>query len=170
MDTFPARDIAYLIRLDEIGWGLVLLALTIAIHAVVTFQILRVTHALWKRMDRARSRELGVGIIILTLWLIVLVHLGEVVIWAVFFVWKGAQPNVSSAFYNGLLNYTMLQAGYLPLRWRLLEGMLGIAGLLAFAWSTTIFFLSAPKFVQDAMDSVKEGRRTREAGANSSDN
>ena len=169
MDTFPARDIAYLIRLDEIGWGCVLLALTIAIHAVVTFQILRVTHALWKRMDRARSRELGVGIIILTLWLIVLVHLGEVVIWAVFFVWKGAQPNVSSAFYNGLLNYTMLQAGYLPLRWRLLEGMLGIAGLLTFAWSTTIFFWSAPKFAQDAMDSVKEGRRIRESSANSSD-
>ena len=169
MDTFPARDIAYLIRLDEIGWGCVLLALTIAIHGVVTFQILRVTHAVRKRMDHARSRELGVGIIILTLWLIVLVHLGEVVIWAVFFVWKDAQPNISSAFYNALLNYTMLQAGYLPLRWRLLEGMLGIAGLLTFAWSTTIFFWSAPKFVKDAMDSVKEGRRTREAGANSSD-
>ena len=169
MDTFPARDIAYLIRLDEIGWGLVLLALTIAIHAVVTFQILRMTFALWKRMERARLRELGFGIIILTLWLIVLLHLGEVVIWAVFFVWKGAQPNVSSAFYNGLLNYTMLQAGYLPLRWRLLEGMLGIAGLLTFAWSTTIFFWSAPKFVQEAMDSVKEGHQVRESSANSSD-
>ena len=169
MDTFPARDIAYLIRLDEIGWGCVLLASTIAIHAVVTFQILRVTHALRKRIDRARLRALGVGIIILTLWLIVLVHLGEVVIWAVFFVWKGAQPNVSSAFYNGLLNYTMLQAGYLPLRWRLLEGMLGIAGLLTFAWSTTIFFWSAPKFVREAMDSVKEGHQVRESSANSSD-
>ena len=169
MDTFPARDIAYLIRLDEIGWGLVLLALTIAIHAVVTFQILRLMFVLRKRMDRARSRELGAGIIILTLWLIVLVHLGEVVIWAVFFVWKGAQPNLSSAFYNGLLNYTMLQAGYLPLRWRLLEGMLGIAGLLTFAWSTTIFFWSAPKFVQEAMDSVKEGHQVRESSANSSD-
>ena len=169
MDTFSARDIAYLIRLDEIGWGCVLLALTIAIHAVLTFQILRVTHALWKRMDRARLRWLGVGIIILTLWLIVLVHLGEVVIWAAFFVWKDAQPNLSSAFYNGLLNYTMLQAGYLPQRWRLLEGMLGIAGLLAFAWTTTIFFWSAPKFVQEAIESVKEGRRTRESSASASD-
>ena len=161
MDTFPARDVAYFIRLDEIGWGCALLALTIAIHGVVTFQILRLTFALRKRTDRARSRELGIGIIILTLWPIVLVHLGEVLIWAVFFVWKDAQPNVSSAFYNALLNYTMLQAGYLPLRWRLLEGMLGIAGLLAFAWSTTIFFCSAPKFVQDAMDSVKGGHQIR---------
>jgi hypothetical protein len=169
VDTFPARDIAYLIRLDEIGWGCVLLALTIAIHAAGTFQILRLMFALRNRMERARLRELGVGIIILTLWLIVLVHLGEVVIWAVFFVWKDAQPNVSSAFYNGLLNYTMLQAGYLPQRWRLLEGMLGIAGLLTFAWSTTIFFWSAPKFVQEAMDSVKEGRSIRESSAKSSD-
>ena len=169
MDTFPARDIAYLIRLDEIGWGCLLLALTIAIHALVTFQILRVTHAMWKWMDRVRVRVLGVGIVILTLWLIVLVHLGEVVIWAAFFVWKDAQPNLSSAFYNGLLNYTMLQAGYLPLRWRLLEGMLGIAGLLTFAWSTTIFFWAAPKFVQDAMDSIKEGSRPGESSASSSD-
>src|SRR5262250_746586 len=167
MDTFPARDVAYFIRLDEIGWGCVLLALTIAIHGVVTFQILRLTFALRKRMGRARLGELGVGIVIVTLWLIVLAHLGEVFIWAVFFVWKDAQPNVSSAFYNALLNYTMLQAGYLPLRWRLLEGMLGIAGLLAFAWYTTIFFCSAPKFVQDAMDSVKAGHRIRESSANS---
>src|SRR5215470_5824641 len=117
---------------------------------------------------RSRSRALGSGAIILTLWLILLVHLGEVVIWAVFFVWKDAQPNVFSAFYNALLNYTMLQAGYLPLRWRLLEGMLGIAGLLAFAWSTTIFFWSAPKFVQDAMDSVKGRHRVRQSSATSS--
>src|SRR5262245_23050555 len=99
MDTFPARDVAYFIRLDEIGWGCVLLALTIAIHGVVSFQILRVMFALRKRMDGIRSRELGVGIIIMTLWLIVLVHLGEVAIWAGFFVWKDAQPNTSSAFY-----------------------------------------------------------------------
>jgi hypothetical protein len=169
VDTFPARDVAYLIRLDEIGWGCVLLALTTAIHAVVTFRILRVTHALRKRLDRARWRGLGVGIIVLTLWLIVLLHLGEVVIWAAFFVWKDAQPNLSSAFYNGLLNYTMLQAGYLPLRWRLLEGMLGIAGLLTFAWTTTIFFWSAPKFVQDAMDRVKEGSRTLDSSASPAD-
>jgi len=39
-----------------------------------------------------------------------------------------------------MLNYTTLQAGYLPQRWRLLEGMLGMAGLLTFAWSTSILF------------------------------
>src|SRR5215472_9044228 len=66
MDTFPARDIAYVIGLEEIGWGCVLLALTIAIHGAVSFQILRVTFVLTNRRDRARSHELGVGIIILT--------------------------------------------------------------------------------------------------------
>jgi hypothetical protein len=37
--------------------------------------------------------------------------------------------------YNALLNYTELQAGYLPLHWHLLEGLLGLAGIMTMAWS-----------------------------------
>ena len=88
---------------------------------------------------------------IFSVWLIVLLHLTEIALWAGFFVWKDAQPNIFSAYYNALLNYTTLAAGYLPLRWRLLEGMLGMTGLLAFAWSTTILFSFAPKFIHEAL-------------------
>ena len=37
----------------------------------------------------------------------------EVMLWTVFFVLAGAQPNHSASFYNAMLNYTTLQAGYL---------------------------------------------------------
>ena len=157
MYEFPARDLAYVISLDEIGWGALLMGMSIAIHGLGTFQVLRMTTALSERMEEARRRVrvVGTGIMILSVWMIVLIHLTEIGIWAVFYVWNDAQPNVFSAFYNAMLNYTTLQAGYLPLRWRLLEGMLGMTGLLTFAWSTTILFSLAPKLLQEAVQAEK---------------
>jgi hypothetical protein len=145
-----ATDLAYVIRLDEVAWGGVLLALTIALHGIGMFPILRIAIALMNRAKRAGREFLAVrlGILIVAVWMIVLVHLMEIALWAGFFVWKDAQPDIFNAFYHSMLNYTTLQAGYLPLRWRLLEGMLGIAGLLTFAWSTTVLLTLAPKLAE----------------------
>ncbi|HTS24215.1 MAG TPA: hypothetical protein VMN79_20680 [Casimicrobiaceae bacterium] len=163
MPEFPARDIAYVIRVDEIVWGGLLLALSIAMHGIGTFQILRATNAFAERTSEAVAhfRELKIGIVILAVWMIVLLHLSEIAVWAGFFVWKEAQPNVFAAFYNAMLNYTTLQAGYLPLRWRLLEGMLGMTGLLTFAWSTTTLFSLAPKLIEEALQAAAERREER---------
>jgi hypothetical protein len=158
MDAFLARDLAYVIRLDEIGWGGVLLALSIAIHIIGTLQILRATLALTQRTQKVRTRFPGIrmGVIILAVWMIVSVHLLEIAVWAGFFVWKDAQPNIFSAFYNAMLNYSTLQAGYLPLRWRLLEGMLGMTGLLTFAWSTATLYSLAAKYIEEALKPLQE--------------
>jgi hypothetical protein len=165
MDQFLQRDLAYVTRLDEVLWGGMLLALTIAIHGVGMLLTLRASNALKGRFEQALSQypAVGLGILILAAWMIILVNLTEVMVWAGFYVWKGAQPNPFSAFYNALLNYTTLQAGYLPLRWRLLEGMLGMAGLLTFAWSTSVLFSLAQKFQEQALLIAKQRREKRSA-------
>ncbi len=136
MHEFLQRDLDYIIRLDEIMWGCLLVAVTLIIHGVGLFQTMRLSGAL---MPRAKKPLPGSGmlVVILAALVIVVLHLIEVTVWAGFFTWKDAQPNVFSAFYNALVNYTTLGAGYLPLRWRLLEGLLGMAGLLSFAFSTS---------------------------------
>ena len=91
------------------------------------------------------------GVVILAALLIVVLHLIEVMVWAGFFTWKNAQPNPFSAFYYALVNYTTLGAGYLPVRWRLLEGLLGMAGLLSFAFSTSVLIGLAEEFVTRPM-------------------
>ena len=161
MDKFLARDMGYVIRLDEIVWGGILLAITLVIHGTGMFQTLRINAALLERTQGSRSGARSMGILILAAWMIILYSLLEVMLWALFFYFRGAQPNLSSAFYNGLLNYTTLQAGYLPLRWRLLEGMLAMAGLLTFAWSTSVLFAVAQGLTDEAL---REHRRKRNKG------
>jgi hypothetical protein len=157
---FLQQDIDYVIRLDEVLWGCLLLAITLVIHGAGMLRIVRVGTRL---LVPAKSALPGFrsAVLIFIVLAIVVLHLVEVEIWAAFFTWKDAQPNPSSAFYNALVNYTALGAGYLPIRWRLLEGMLGMAGLLCFAFSTSALLAFAQKLVHlDASnDSSTRGKR-----------
>jgi hypothetical protein len=146
LHEFLQRDIDYVIRVDEILWGCLLLAITLVVHGVGVFHIARTSARLmvWRTTTLPGFRT---AVLILTILGIVVLHLIEVALWAEFFTWKDAQPNHSSAFYNALVNYTTLGAGYLPIRWRLLEGMLGMAGLLCFTFSTTALLALAQQLV-----------------------
>jgi len=135
MHQFSQRDLDYVMRLDEVMWGCLLVSVTIIIHGVGLFYTMRLSRALRRRASARPSFDLAV--ITLAALMIVVLHLVEVMVWAGFFTWKHAQPNRFSAFYYALVNYTTLGAGYLPLRWRLLEPLLAMAGLISFAFSTS---------------------------------
>lgn len=149
MNEFLQRDLDYVMRVDEVMWGCLLVAITISIHATGLFYTTRMGSALMARIKELHH-GFGLAVVILMVWVIVVLHLIEVTVWAGFFTWKDAQPNVFSAFYNALVNYTTLAAGYLPLRWRLLEGMLAMSGLLSFALSTSVLVAVAHRIVQRA--------------------
>jgi len=150
MHEFLQRDLDYVMRLDEVMWGCLLLAVTLIIHGAGLFQMMRASLALMGHTKK-RGPGFGMGVLILVALVIVVLHLIEVAVWAGFFTWKDAQPNPFSAFYNALVNYTTLGAGYLPLRWRLLEGMLGMAGLLSFAFSTSALIALGQELVRPAL-------------------
>jgi hypothetical protein len=156
MHEFLQRDLDYVMRLDEVMWGCLLLAVTLIIHGAGLFSTMRVSIALVGHTKK-RGPAFGMGVLILVALVLVIFHLLEVTVWAGFFTWKDAQPNPSSAFYNALINYTTLGAGYLPLRWRLLEGMLGLAGMLSFAFSMSTLLWIAQKLVWPAMIERQQG-------------
>ena len=160
MHQFLQQDIDYVISLDEVLWGCLLLAITVVIHGAGMLRIVRVGT---RMLLPARTRLPGFrsAVLMLTVLAIVVLHLLEVEIWAAFFTWKDAQPNPSSAFYNALVNYTALGAGYLPIRWRLLEGMLGMAGLLCFAFSTSALLALAQKLVHVGSSNESSRREHR---------
>jgi hypothetical protein len=123
------------------------------------FAILRICDVLKERFALMEFFLGGLGLVILASLLIVVTSVVEVMVWACFFLLQDAQPNHSVAMYNALLNYTTLQAGYLPQHWILLEPLLGMAGLLTFAWSTGILYMLAQDF-QDTQ--LRKRRRKRE--------
>ena len=147
----------YEIKLHEVLWGSLLVALTMAIHGTGMFAVLQVADRLKERFAPMESFFGGLGLVVVASLMIIMVNLVEVMMWTIFFFLKGVQVNHSTAFYNALLNYTTLSAGYLPPHWRLLEPLLGMAGLLTVAWSTGILYMLAQDFQDTQLG--KRGRR-----------
>ena len=151
--------------LEEILWGITLVAITMAIHGCGMLATLFACHALrQQRPGGSVSFLRGGAVLILASWMIVLIHLAELLVWAVFFLWQGAMPDPSTSYYFALMQYTTVGSAWsLPLRWRLLDGMLPIAGLMAFAWSTGVLFTLAQEFQNTQLSAVHARRQARRA-------
>ena len=76
----------YVISLREIVWGAMSVASTMIIHGFGMILTLRVNNAFKPRLERTRSFLLGVFALVLASWMIILVHLLEVAVWAGFFI------------------------------------------------------------------------------------
>src|SRR5262245_52499233 len=157
----------YSTRIEEILWGGLLVALTLAMHGFGMLLTVRAINAFKERLKR-QSFALGMTVIILMSWMIIVVHLVEVGVWAHFFYWKDAvassHNSLSLCYYFALLDYTTLGSNYnLKLDWRLLEGMIAIAGFLTFAWSTGVLLTLAQAFQDQQMILLKQKREKRQA-------
>jgi hypothetical protein len=158
----PGLESQYVTSLHEVFWGGTLVAVTMVLHALGMLTILRVNLRLKHRLgEQAEKFFVGVGTLILASWMILVVHLVEVAVWAAFFFWQGAFPNGSLSYYFSLNEYTTVGSNFsLPLHWRLLEGMIATAGLLTFAWSTGVLLTLAQDFQEQQLQLFKRERKT----------
>jgi len=148
----------YVTGIEEIAWGIALVAVTMVLHGVAMVLTMFAVGGLKARLGAEPPTGTPILVLVVTAWLITLSHLIEVFAWAGFFLWKGALPNASLAYYVALLDYTTLGCEYdLPSNWRLLEGMIAIAGLITFAWSTGVLFTMAQEYQDSAIRRL--GRR-----------
>jgi hypothetical protein len=159
----------YVTSLEEIFWGGTLVAITMLMHGFGMLLVLRTNGRLKERFDQAPSFMKGMFVLILASWMVLLVHLLEVFAWAGFFLCTNAvntttdaRADASLCYYFALMDYTTLGSSYnLHLRWRLLEGMIAVAGLLTFAWSTGIMLTLAQEFQDQQMTFYKRRREHR---------
>jgi hypothetical protein len=79
--------------------------------------------------------------ILVAVWM-VLLHLVEISVWAGFYLWSGAMPDLQSALYFSAVTYTTTGYGdlVLPEGWRLTGGVEALTGILMCGWSTGFFF------------------------------
>lgn len=118
----------------------VLVAVTVAVHAVgltVLLEVLMRPRAL----PLARFWPMTWFLIRVTWWLI-LVHLIEIAVWGLFYLWQGCLPDAESAFYFAGVTYTTVGYGdlVLPREWRMLGPVEGLTGILMCGLSTGLFF------------------------------
>lgn len=164
MNNVPT-DSLYATSLEEVLWGGTLVVITMAMHGFGMLIVLRINLVIKHWLGATKSVLLGLVPVVIASWVIMLVHLSEVVVWALFLFWKGALTNRSLAYYFSLNAYTTLGNNFsLPLHWRLLEGMIASAGLLTFAWSAAILFALAQEFQQHQMQIFVERHQKRRPG------
>ena len=83
---------------------------------------------------------------------IVLLHLIEIAVWAVFYLGIQAMPDGQSALYFSAVTYTTTGYGdlVLPQEWRLLGAIEALTGILMCGWSTGFFFAVVSRLHSDA--------------------
>ena len=118
------------------AWGL--LALTVAIHAAgLSAMLPRASSAL----PAGRFGPVTWRLIWMAWWLVVL-HLAEIAVWALFYWWRACLPDAESSFYFSGVTYTTVGYGdlVLPTEWRLIGSVEGLTGILMCGLSSGFFF------------------------------
>jgi Ion channel len=125
--------------LPRLPTALTLMALCVAIHAAgVSWALQRLRRHARQAPTFWTSTRLFV---LVSVW-IVLLHLTEIAVWALFYLWRHAMPDLSSALYFSAVTYTTTGYGDVVLAegWRLLGAVEALTGILMCGWSTGFFF------------------------------
>ena len=75
-------------------------------------------------------------------WLLIVIHLFEIAVWALFFWWQKCLPDAESSFYFSGVTYATLGYGdlLLPKEWRLFGPLEALTGTLMCGLSIAFFF------------------------------
>jgi hypothetical protein len=91
-------------------------------------------------------------------WLLIVIHMFEIAVWALFFWWEKCLPNVESAFYFSGVTYATLGYGdlLLPKEWRLFGPLEALTGNLMVGLSIAFFFVIVSKSVLQRTDDTSQ--------------
>jgi hypothetical protein len=122
-----------------------LVAITVALHAAGFALVLR-----FVIKSRAAPPTLVwpiTKLLVRLAWLLILIHVAEITIWALFYLWAECLPNAESAFYFSGVTYTTVGYGdlVLPEYWRILAPIEALAGILMCGLSAGLFFAMLTK-------------------------
>jgi hypothetical protein len=128
-----------------------LVVVTVVIHAVGFDALVR---ALMRSnaLDRSGFWPVTRLVIGLTCWLI-LIHLAEISVWALFYFWQGCVPDLESALYFSGATYTSVGYGDLtfPKPWRIFVPLETLTGILMCGLSTGLFFALVHRWISNWM-------------------
>ena len=128
------------VMLQHVLIAAVLVAITVAVHAAGFGLVLGM---LVKRRAAPPATFWPITWLLVRLaWVLILIHVVEISVWALFYRWQRCLPDAESAFYFSGVTYTTLGYGdvVLPREWRLLAPIEGLTGILMCGLSASLFF------------------------------
>ena len=117
-----------------------LVATTVIIHAGGLGMVL--SHVLHSRV-RLDTRFWSITWLLIRIaWLLIVIHLFEIAVWALFFWWQKCLPDAESSLYFSGVTYATLGYGdlLLPKEWRLFGPLEALTGTLMCGLSIAFFF------------------------------
>ena len=129
-----------------------LVAITVTIHAAGLGMVL--SHTLHST-ERPDTRFWPITWLLIRIaWLLIVIHLFEIAVWAFFFWLAKCLPDIESSFYFSAVTYATIGYGdlVLPKEWRMLGPIEGFTGILMFGLSTAFFFIVVSKSVLQRTD------------------
>jgi len=118
----------------------VLVAITVAVHACGLAFVL--SHLARSRIAPPTHPAAITWQLIRVTWLLIVIHVAEITVWALFYLWTECMRDAESAFYFSGVTYTTLGYGdvVLPEPWRMLGPIEGLTGILMSGLSASLFF------------------------------
>jgi len=141
-----------------IAWSL--MAVCVAIHAGGIASALR-----WARRQPLAGERFWwwTWLFVCVAGWVVLLHLAEITVWGLYYLWKGAISDLQSALYFSAVTYTTTGYGdvVLPEDWRLLGGVEALTGILMCGWSTGFFFAVVSRMYDSRSPTTSGNRQSR---------
>jgi len=127
-----------------------LVATTVAIHAAGLGMVL--SHVSRSTVQPEDTHFWPITWLLIRIaWLLIVIHMFEIAVWALFFWWQKCLPNVESSFYFSGVTYATLGYGdlLLPEEWRLFGPLEALTGSLMVGLSIAFFFaVISKRFLQ----------------------
>ncbi len=128
-----------------------LVATTVMIHAVGLGMTL--SHVL-RSTVRPDTRVWSITWLLIRIaCLLIVIHMFEIAVWALFFWWQNCLPDAESSFYFSGVTYATIGYGdlVLPKEWRLFGPIEGLTGILMCGLSTAFLFVIVSKRILERM-------------------
>jgi len=132
-----------------------LVAITVIIHAAGLGLVL--SHVLHSP-ERPDTRFWPITWLLIRItWLLIVIHVFEIAVWALFFWWEKCLPDMESSFYFSGVTYATIGYGdiVLPEEWRLFGPIEGLTGILMCGLSTAFFFVIVSRKILQRMDDTE---------------
>lgn len=122
-----------------------LVGITVVIHGVGSTYWIRFLRHRYETHEGYWKEHLVFPVIISTALILLLLHVCEVFLWALLYLWLVPDIQVKGleeAVYFSIITFTTVGFGDITLEpgWRLLSGIEALSGILLVGWTTALFF------------------------------